>query len=167
MKAEEKQIEYFVSRIKKLYPSLDVDFSYDEKGNQFSIWHTDPELQFNNDQFLKDIGWLIKEVLYAENIYNFSFGYDHFKAKSRSYSVVYVPVQVYVSGSISKCNVENYDLFNNQTGTIKLAYVPVASCFITEYHQPDVKQYHQVIDANTSFPNVPYPYDKCEGLAAA
>lgn len=79
MLIKEKAIEYveqFIAEFKKEYPLVTIDYSYDDDNDMFDIWHDDRTLQFENKDFLKRIGTFVKEIFYANDIFNVSFGYD-------------------------------------------------------------------------------------------
>lgn len=78
----EEYIRKFISEIKKQYPDIIINYSYDDETKLFDIWHNNRVLQFENKDFLIYVGTLIKKILYANNIYNFSFGYDYIKTKA-------------------------------------------------------------------------------------
>ena len=79
----EKYIVKFIGEIKTQYPELIIEYEYDEKEDQYKIWHTNREIQFGNtSDFLDCCGNLLRTILYNNNIYNFSFGYDYYKDKN-------------------------------------------------------------------------------------
>lgn len=78
----EEYIRKFISEIKKQYPDIIINYSYDDETKLFDIWHNNRVLQFENKDFLIYVGTLIKKILYANNIYNFSFGYGYIKTKA-------------------------------------------------------------------------------------
>lgn len=71
----------FISQISSRYPLITIAYEYDEEQNEFIIWHNDCDLEFNNPTFSKYIGEIADEYLFKNKIYNFSFGYDHFKSE--------------------------------------------------------------------------------------
>ena len=71
-------IKKFKDRIIARYPELYVDFEYDSEQDEYDIWHNNPELEFNDEKFIKFVGEAAQEILFNNNIYNFSFGYDYF-----------------------------------------------------------------------------------------
>ena len=76
-----KYIEEFISSIKKKYDKLVIGYDYDEEEDVYDIWHNSENLQYNDTDFLYFVGSLIKEKLYKNDIFNFSFGYDYYKSK--------------------------------------------------------------------------------------
>lgn len=94
----EKQVELvkeFVAEVKSRYPSIIIDYDYDEEADLFDIWHNDKSLQFENEEFLTNVGTLIKKILYKNSFFNFSFGYDYYRAKavnSASYTLQKDPI---------------------------------------------------------------------------
>ena len=76
----EKYIIKFIEKIKIQYPELIIEYEYDEKEDQYKIWHTNREIQSSNtNDFLDYCGNSLRTILYNNNIYNFSFGYDYYK----------------------------------------------------------------------------------------
>jgi len=76
----EKYIIKFIEKIKIQYPELIIEYEYDENEDQYKIWHTNREIQSSNtNDFLDYCGNLLRTILYNNNIYNFSFGYDYYK----------------------------------------------------------------------------------------
>ncbi len=41
------------------------------------IWHNDLYLEFQDSDFKKTVGKIAHDILFANDIYNFSFGYDY------------------------------------------------------------------------------------------
>jgi len=74
----EKHIIRFIEKLKSQYPELIVDYKYNKEEDQYKIWHTNREIQSSNtNDFLDYCGNLLRIVLYNNNIYNFSFGYNY------------------------------------------------------------------------------------------
>ncbi len=83
-------IEQFIAEFKKEYPLVTIDYFYDDDNDMFDIWHDDRTLQFENKDFLKRIGTFIKDIFYANDIFNVSFGYDYEKdVKSKIKEYIY------------------------------------------------------------------------------
>ena len=85
-------IKKFKDKVAAHYPELYIDFEYDSELNEYDIWHNDPELEFKDEKFKKFIGKTAQEVFFDNNIYNFSFGYDYYKAqelenKTKEYTI--------------------------------------------------------------------------------
>lgn len=74
-------INKFKDKILACYPELHIDFEYDSELDEYDIWHNNPELEFRDEKFMKLVGQVAQEVFFDNNIYNFSFGYDYYKAK--------------------------------------------------------------------------------------
>lgn len=74
-------IKKFVNKINFYYPELYINFSYDEGLDEYEIWHNDPQLEFQDSEFKRIIGQIAQDILFDNNVYNFSFGYDHYKTK--------------------------------------------------------------------------------------
>jgi hypothetical protein len=76
---EKKYVDKFIYEFNKTYPSVKIDYSYDAECEIFDIWHDSSSLQFENKDFLKQVGMLIKNILYDNEVFNISFGYDYSK----------------------------------------------------------------------------------------
>lgn len=74
--SQEKFIKQFINEFKVIYPTVSIGYDYDEENDFYSILHNNQELQFNDKEFSTKVGNLIKEILYKNDIYNFSFCYD-------------------------------------------------------------------------------------------
>lgn len=86
-------IKEFISQVLEGYPSLHVDYSYDNELDEYDIWHNNHELEFDSEDFLQYVGKKADELLFQNKIYNFSFGYNHSKARElecevKSYNIV-------------------------------------------------------------------------------
>ena len=82
----EKFIIEFIEKLKLRYSELIIGYEYNEEEDQYCIWHTNKYLQFSGtNEFLNYSGNLLKTVLYNNNIYNISFGYDYRKDKMEEY----------------------------------------------------------------------------------
>jgi hypothetical protein len=75
-------IEKFISEVKGRYPRLIIGYDYCSETEEYNIWHIDSKLQFKDEDFIKFVGRLMKEILLDNNVFDFSFGYDHLKAKT-------------------------------------------------------------------------------------
>jgi len=69
----------FINEFKKEYPTVIIDFAYDDELDIFDIWHDSYDFQFKDQRFLSKVGILIKDILYANEIFNISFGYDYLR----------------------------------------------------------------------------------------
>jgi|WetSurMetagenome_2_1015567.scaffolds.fasta_scaffold423394_3 hypothetical protein len=74
-------VNQFIEEIVKHYPTLEIHYSYDFIEDEYDIWHSDFNLQFNNKEFHEFAGKLMLEYFYKNGIYNFSFGYDYYKSE--------------------------------------------------------------------------------------
>jgi hypothetical protein len=72
-----KQIDTFIAKLKERYCDLNIGYDCDAETDQYNIWHTDSDLQFNNKDFLVFTGTLIVDLFYRNDIFNISFGYDY------------------------------------------------------------------------------------------
>ncbi|MDF2880170.1 MAG: hypothetical protein K0R54_727 [Clostridiaceae bacterium] len=76
---QQEYIEIFISKLKNKYQEVNFGYVYNEESNIYDIWHDNYTLQFENLNFLKNVGLLIKDILYNNEIFNISFGYDFTK----------------------------------------------------------------------------------------
>ncbi|PKM89540.1 MAG: hypothetical protein CVU87_05165 [Firmicutes bacterium HGW-Firmicutes-12] len=76
-------IEEFISKIKEQYQDLIVEYTYCNETNEYEIWHNDKRLQYENKNFMDFIGKRMNDILFVNNVFNFSFGYDHIKTNNR------------------------------------------------------------------------------------
>lgn len=76
-----EMIKEFISQILTRYPNLHIAYSYDDELDEYDIWHNSPELEFNDEDFSKYVGQQADGLLFKNGIYNFSFGYNHYKSK--------------------------------------------------------------------------------------
>ncbi|QXE18379.1 hypothetical protein [Clostridium sp. 001] len=81
-RSHEDLIKVFIKSIKQKYSNIIIDYDYDEDEDIYDIWHNNETLQFENESFLDFVGSKMKEIFYNNDMFNFSFGYDYFKAKS-------------------------------------------------------------------------------------
>lgn len=81
---QQDYIEKFISELKNRYPEVNFGYSYDEDCKLFDIWHDSDTLQFENQNFLEQVGLLIKNILYDNEIYNISFGFDFLKQTKKT-----------------------------------------------------------------------------------
>lgn len=77
----ENIIKNFIAQIHMRYPALHIEYEYDEDTNEYDIWHNNSNLEFDDDDFLKYCSDVASELFYKNNIYNFTFGYDHERSK--------------------------------------------------------------------------------------
>lgn len=78
-----KYIIKFIEEIHKQYPDLPVDYEYEVEDDNYKIWHTDIYVEFKDNNFPNFIGGLIKSILFKNNVFNFSFGYNYEKDKNQ------------------------------------------------------------------------------------
>lgn len=88
MKQVKDILKKLIEEVKTLYPELNIVIEYDEVDDYYEVWHDDPVLQFEDDDFAAYTGKLIRRV-YKQGVRNFSFGYNHFKAiESKEYKCI-------------------------------------------------------------------------------
>lgn len=80
-KKENQFVETFISQIKGKYKDIIINYEYNEELDEYDIWHNNKILQFESEDFLTFVGTLMKKILHSNDVFNFSFGYDYFKAK--------------------------------------------------------------------------------------
>lgn len=157
MDRKDKVIRSFISRLATLYPNLQINFSYDEAADQFSIWHLDPDLQFNNKKFLENVGQLIQEILYSEDVFNFSFGYDYFKANAAPYTSLYnLTSEMVVRASVSFDESPNYSLSSGPLYGRSFAFDATDLCSVSGHLSQKYESYNVTV-SNADVPN--YSYD--------
>ncbi len=116
-------IEEFKGQIKDRYPGLYIDFDYDSDLDEYDIWHNDSDLEFKDDDFTEFVGRKAQELFYDNEIYNFSFGYDHFKTKE----------------------------LENRTGEYTTKNVKIKSIEITHFNSSDIVNYTDIKIKGTNF----------------
>ncbi|KZL94193.1 hypothetical protein [Clostridium magnum] len=100
-RSHEDLIKVFILSVKEKYSDLIIDYAYDEDVGMYDIWHNNKVLQFESESFLEFIGSKMKEILYNNGMFNFSFGYDYIKAKSLEPSyILQKDTTVYANPSI-------------------------------------------------------------------
>ena len=83
MNKTERLIQEFISKIKSKYGSaVDVQYEYNIKNKEYDIWHNNAQLQFESKEFQEFIGEQINTILFDNDVFDFSFGYDYFKSKN-------------------------------------------------------------------------------------
>jgi hypothetical protein len=73
-------VNEFISKISSEYPLLHIDYEYDSNEDEYIIWHNDSQLEYNDSSFKSFVAKAANEFFFNNNIYNFSFGYNHFKS---------------------------------------------------------------------------------------
>ncbi|MDD2433486.1 MAG: hypothetical protein PHX01_07365 [Clostridia bacterium] len=64
-------IEKFISGVKERYPRLIIGYDYCSETEEYNIWHIDSKLQFEDEDFIKFVGRLMKEILLDNNVFDF------------------------------------------------------------------------------------------------
>ena len=109
-----KLIEKFLNKVKNKYPKLYIECDYHEDDDLYEIWHNDANLEYHDEEFKKLIALNAQEILFDNNIFNFCFGYDHFKTlklEELSYTLVNTNTSFKIQGKInnnSNLNKNNY-----------------------------------------------------------
>jgi len=70
-------IKEFIKVVNLHYPNLYICFDYSEDLDEYMIWHDDLHLEFQDNNFKKTVGKIAHDVLFNNDVYNFSFGYDY------------------------------------------------------------------------------------------
>jgi len=73
----ENIVKQFIMQLKKQWNNLVVEYRYDTDEDVWDIWHYNYELQYNDINFQKSIGKLIRTQFFDQGIFNISFGYKH------------------------------------------------------------------------------------------
>lgn len=72
---KEEFIKEFVDKLVLSFPELkgDIKYEYNEKDNQFIISHHNYNLHYNNTGFYAMVRSLTRNILYSNEVLNFSF----------------------------------------------------------------------------------------------
>lgn len=70
------KINEFQRRLLKHYPQLTLFNKYDGEEDEHEIWYEDKAEEYHNDKFRNIVGRLAREILFDNDIYNFTFGYE-------------------------------------------------------------------------------------------
>ena len=70
-------IKEFIKVANSHYPNLDIWFDYNEDLDEYMIWHDDLHLEFQDNNFKKTVGKIAHDILFNNDVYNFSFGCDY------------------------------------------------------------------------------------------
>ncbi|WP_372997000.1 hypothetical protein [Lutispora sp.] len=98
-------IEEFISKVKDKYRDLIIGYEFDDEDNAFDIWHTGKHYESNDEEFLSYTGELIRDVLFANGIFNISFGYDYLKTRDMGW----------------KCNNDSQNTIQITKGEVKVS----------------------------------------------
>lgn len=143
-KSQNEFISKFISEVKSKYPDLVIGYDYNEEDEIFDIWHNSKTLQFEDKEFLKTVGVLIKDILYNNGIFNISFSYDYSKEniKEKSYviqenmlidalpKIVLSCSQAVNNYSVNTNTVFNTNLFSNIIASTKIEYIPQGKNYV-------------------------------------
>jgi hypothetical protein len=77
IQAVEERVKQFISQLKKEWDNLAIEYAYDAQENTWNIWHFNYRLQYNDMDFQKSVGKLIRTLFFDQGIFNISFGYKH------------------------------------------------------------------------------------------
>ena len=99
----QEQINIFKEKIKSRYQDLRIGYSYDDEEDYYHIWHTNSQLQFEDNAFPGFVGSLIKEFFYSNDIFNLSFGYDYLEDEKSKLSY---EITNYIDSRYKKINLE-------------------------------------------------------------
>ena len=75
--ATEDIVKQFVSQLTIQWDDLVVEYSYDTREDVWDIWHFNYGLQYNDMNFQKSAGKLVRTLFFNQGIFNISFGYKH------------------------------------------------------------------------------------------
>lgn len=139
-------IEKFIRELKSKYYDISIGYIYNEDEDLFDIWHNNKDLQFSNNDFLKVVGNLLKEIIYSQGIYNVSFGYDYMKTTSDENSYVAQKKAILETDPIITMSLNN-DLkgFLSNDSTIvirKESFFDIGNNTKVYYSKEDVSKYN-------------------------
>lgn len=143
-RSQNESISQFISEVKSKYPDLVIGYEYNDEDETFDIWHNSKTLQFENKEFLKTVGVLIKDILFNNGIFNISFGYDYAKEniKEKSYTIQENMLIDVLPKIVLSCSqlVNNYsvntniafdtNLFSNVIDSTKIGYMPIETNYV-------------------------------------
>ncbi len=75
--ATEDIVKQFISQLKTQWDGLVVEYSYDSWEDVWDIWHFNYGLQYDDINFQKSAGKLVRTLFFNQGIFNISFGYKH------------------------------------------------------------------------------------------
>lgn len=101
-----KLIEEFINEISVEYPKLIIGYNYYDDIDEYDIWHTNQSLEFDDEKFKPYVAKKAKKFLFSNGIYNFSFGYDHYKFKEFGDNFIYYTVSDYNIADIKFAEIE-------------------------------------------------------------
>jgi len=73
----EERVMQLISQLKTQWDDLVVEYEYDAQDDVWDIWHFNYELQYNDMNFQKLVGKLIRALFFDQGTFNISFGYKH------------------------------------------------------------------------------------------
>jgi hypothetical protein len=85
IQAVEERVKRLISQLKIEWDNLAIEYAYDAQ-NTWDIWHFNYRLQYNNMNFQKSVGKLIRTLFFDQGIFNISFGYKH--NRNNSYKTI-------------------------------------------------------------------------------
>lgn len=162
-----KLIEDFIYQLTCKYPSLRIGYSYDDTCDEYDIWHTDQNLEFQNKYFKKHVSEMAREYLFKNNIYNFSFGYDHYKYKElKSITKFQIPFQhsninLKINENIldTKCKYEfNYNIRTDNNNKKHINFKELNKSFANNYEK-------NIVNSKIDVDNIIYQDNKFEEAA--
>ena len=62
IQAVEERVKQFISQLKKEWDNLAIEYAYDAQENTWNIWHFNYRLQYNDMDFQKSVGKLIRTL---------------------------------------------------------------------------------------------------------
>ena len=69
-------VKKFMKEVNNFYPELVIKCRYNPGNNEYEIRHNNAQLEFQDSIFNSIIANLAQRILFDNNIYNFSFGYE-------------------------------------------------------------------------------------------
>ena len=98
---KEDIVKQFITQLKTQWDNLVVEYSYDSREDVWDIWHFNYGLQYNDMNFQKSVGKLIRTLFFDQGIFNISFGYKHLPEFSTAELISIKPSSITVGNSIS------------------------------------------------------------------
>jgi|GEM_PF-4976981 len=94
-------VKQFIIKLNSQWNDLDIEYSYDDQEDIWDICHFNYDLQYNNIEFQKSAGKLIRTLFFDQGIFNLSFGYKHLPEFSTTELISIKPSSITIGDSIS------------------------------------------------------------------
>lgn len=77
MKDVKLLIKEFISHIEKEFGNIKIKYTYDPVEDMHWVYHNNEKLEYKNPKFQQFVGYLVKNLIFENNIFNFSFAYSY------------------------------------------------------------------------------------------